>query len=482
MGLRNSLWRRSIFGVVSLVLAATVGIAFLTPTPARAAGGGDGCNPNRAAGSEGTQLDDWYNTQSSAIGGAYANIYNYSPYVATGSGTNGVNETVAAWTVVAKDTNNFGQVGWMEWGYGHTPPLRHVFVQIESGGVYQTQYFDAQTQDTSTYYTTLFSPNGSGGTLSFQVAGSTLSLNSTLTAAASVTWQPLWSKISGEVLNGADQMPGDQRSGKAETFEDSSFYQGGSWHAYSGNSGTATENFQSTYWSNSTASETGKGGTLSIKDWSCPSAETVFQDNTGNLHSYDSTSGGVGYLLPMASGTSPTITGTQNSGWTAAYQDNNNHLHTYTSGGTSTNTNQGMLSGTSPSIATLSNGSWMIAFQANNNVLYTYSSAGTSTSTGQGMLSGTNPSITATSGGGWVIAFQANNGNLYTYTSGGTSTNRSQGMESGTSPAITTLTNGHGVIAFQANNATLYTYSSGGTSTNTNQGMLSTTTPSIAWT
>lgn len=467
---------------IAILLCATTVVLALGLVPsvrAYAAGGGDGCNPHRGVGNDKSQFDGWQNDHISTttVGGAYANIYNYSPWVSANT-SQGSNEIVVAWTMLT-DGTNYAQVGWWEYAGTHGSPQRNVFVEINSNGSDYQQLFTAQTQDTSTYYTTLFTPNGSGGTLSFQVAGSTL--GGIPSAYTTVSWTPHHSQIYGEVHNVADQMPGDQRAGKFETFEDSSYYAGGAWHAYYGDVNTHAFDDQPTDWGQTTALETGKGGTLSDWDWACPLHETAFQDNTGNLHTYDVT-GGVGYLQPMAGGTNPGITATSGGGWVVAYQDNTTNLHIYTSGGTSYQVSLGMKSGTSPSITALSNGTWVVAGQINTGAMFTYTSGGAATNTGQGMLAGTSPSITAIPSAGWEIAFQANTGNLYTYSSGGTSTNRGLGMLSGTSPNITTLSGGSWIIAFQANTSSLWTLTSGGTATNRNQGMAAGTSPSIAGT
>jgi hypothetical protein len=259
------------------VLIASAILVVGSPTIVRAAGGGDGCEPYRSVSAENSQLSYWKNTQSSTVGGVYANIYNYSPWISNASGTAGPNENDSAWTAVAQDLNNFAQVGWMEYagnhvgGSGTGPYVRDVFAQIWTSGSPVTQWWPAETQDTSTYYTTFFAPGSSNGTLSFEVNGSLLSLNSTLLLASIVGWTPTWSQIGGEVHNLADQLPGDARSGKNELFEDSSYYASGSWHGYYGNSGTPPPyNEQPNLWGQSKAPESGKGGTLSIWDRYCP--------------------------------------------------------------------------------------------------------------------------------------------------------------------------------------------------------------------
>ena len=165
--------RRYLSLIVSGCLIAMVAWLATAQSRGYAAGGGDGCNPNRSVGTEGSQWDGWVNTQSSVVGGAYANIYNYSPWVSTGT-PSGQYETVSAWSAVAQDTGNFAQVGWWEFAGSHSSPQRYTFVQIDVNGVAYQWTASAQTQDISTYYTTLFSPysGGGGGTLSFQVAGS----------------------------------------------------------------------------------------------------------------------------------------------------------------------------------------------------------------------------------------------------------------------------------------------------------------------
>ena len=75
-------WRRAMASVIILPLSFVGLLAQTTPT--QAAGGGDGCNPQRANNGA-YYFDGWSSTPSGTINGVYTEIYNYSPWVYPGN-------------------------------------------------------------------------------------------------------------------------------------------------------------------------------------------------------------------------------------------------------------------------------------------------------------------------------------------------------------------------------------------------------------
>lgn len=204
--------------------------------------------------------------------------------------------------------------------------------------------------------------------------------------------------------------------------------------------------------------------------------QAAFQANSGNLYTFDSSSGTANTQQGMASGTSPAITSVS-GGHEEAFQASNGYLYVW-GAAASGNTQLGMASGTSPAAATQSDGSYVVAFQANTGDLWIYRSSG-AYDTGQGMMQGTSPAIAASPNGGFRVAFQANTGVMYTYDSASGSLSTGEGMMQGTSPSIAALAGGGYEESFQANTGNLFVWGDGG-SYDTQQGMAAHTSPAIA--
>ena len=208
----------------------------------------------------------------------------------------------------------------------------------------------------------------------------------------------------------------------------------------------------------------------------------AFQTNTGNLYTFDSSSGTSATTQGLSSDTSPAITKVS-SGYEEAFRAANGDLFVYGSN-SSGDTLQGMQRGTSPSIAALpTSANFEVAFQANNGDLYIYSSAtGSAINTGLGMADWSSPSIAALSGGGYQTAFQAaGSGDLYVYGTEGTY-NTQQGMMAGMSPSIAAASSNNNFrVAFDVvGSGDLYTFDSVTGTSATNLGLASGTSPAIA--
>jgi hypothetical protein len=207
------------------------------------------------------------------------------------------------------------------------------------------------------------------------------------------------------------------------------------------------------------------------------SFRAAFQANNGNLYTYDSSAGPAAYNLPMASGTSPSITAVS-GGYENAYQATTHNLVVY-GDSKKADTGQGMMPGTSPSIAApAGSSSFEVAFQANNGNLYTYNSSTGPAAYSLPMESGTSPSIAALSNGGYEIAYQANSGVLVVYGAAAKG-NTGMPMKAGTNPAIAPLPNGGYEVAYQSDTGELVDWGTG-QKYNTTQGMMPGTSPSIA--
>ena len=192
------------------------------------AGGSPGtkCDPSVAdsgrVNDNNTYFDGWGRNFSYVIGGVYASIYNYSPWVWPQKLNNGNFNASSAWTMLAASTIAYGQIGWWEFAFGE----RHTFIQFADSSGPDTVYEDpsgSQPVGTSSYYTTLYGADGAG-VLSFQVNGSTI-------FDRLVSFSPTSAQIAGEINTLSDQMPGN--TSFHEDLADSHVYTQG-WQTFSG--------------------------------------------------------------------------------------------------------------------------------------------------------------------------------------------------------------------------------------------------------
>ncbi|MHB1527670.1 MAG: hypothetical protein ACYCZN_15600 [Candidatus Dormibacteria bacterium] len=158
-------------------------------------------------------FDGWqYNDGN--LGGVYADIYNYSPWVQSGS-------MVASWVMLASSNGLYwAQIGWLEDPGGY----RYTFYQgRDTNGVYH--------QDLTIL------PFGVGTTQLYEVLYNntpgkyTLYIDGTLYATLSLGFTPSSAQNYGEVHNEKDQMPGSQST--LEVFSDAHVYAGG-WRNFGG--------------------------------------------------------------------------------------------------------------------------------------------------------------------------------------------------------------------------------------------------------
>jgi hypothetical protein len=190
------------------VAAALAGVTIL-PTPAAAK-----CQPPPSRGDDGKFYQDgWTRPNAGAVGGVYANILNYSPWVQPGR------PQTTDWTMVYQQfSTNHAQLGWWEDAGG----ARHTYLEWTHDGTYSQHFKDPYATGSYTYYDTEDHPNGSS--FVFYTAGS-------FWESQTAQWAPDSGAAAGEVWTSASQMPGGYNN--PETSNDAHIYLG-SWQSFSG--------------------------------------------------------------------------------------------------------------------------------------------------------------------------------------------------------------------------------------------------------
>lgn len=214
--------------VISLVisLASLVG---LVRSHAAAAGGGDGCQPAPATQNYPMNYDDGWTRDVTGqyLGGVYADIKDYSPWVSRYNGSS-TESSVVAWVMLTDATRQWwAQVGWLE----YPGTSRHTFEQTFGPGynVPYTHLDPSEPINSFIYYDVLYG-NAGPGIFSFTYNGSLSSDED------SPSFTPAGAQSAGETLSNADQMPGGYQSyAWYETFKDSHIWLGSSWQAFNGN-------------------------------------------------------------------------------------------------------------------------------------------------------------------------------------------------------------------------------------------------------
>jgi|SRR5438093_7720138 len=171
--------------------------------------------------------DGWkHNAVPNVTDGAYAKIWNYSPWV-----FNVPNNFSAAWVMLTNDhpygtDAGYAQVGYLEFAGGWAQ--HHTFVQEHNYGETpkRTILYAPQPASTYTYYTILYDEFWNRFT--YQVAGSSLN-----EVWSPTNWIPHEAQASGETLSKADQMPGGYlTAGDYVDLFDSEYYTSGAWHYF----------------------------------------------------------------------------------------------------------------------------------------------------------------------------------------------------------------------------------------------------------
>jgi hypothetical protein len=206
--------------------------------------------------------------------------------------------------------------------------------------------------------------------------------------------------------------------------------------------------------------------------------------------------------LPVAPGTTPSVTALSSTETAIAFQGSNGDLWTWAgdTGSEGTAVDQGvkMWAGTSPSIVAGSfSNTTAVAFQASTGVLETWSGdpadAGTAVPTPFGMAPGTSPSITfvLSNAGDAAVAFQGSDHDLWGWignpATAGSAAGTAFAVAAGTSPSISFLgsDNDTTAVAFQGGDGDLWTWDANpefpadGSGTSTGLSMATGTSPSI---
>jgi hypothetical protein len=169
--------------------------------------------------------------------------------------------------------------------------------------------------------------------------------------------------------------------------------------------------------------------------------EVVFADGINDLWTLNlATSSASDTTVAMQAGTSPSIAGTGAAAGQAdiAYHGSNGDLWVLPLGGSPKDLGLPMAPGTSPSITEVAGDTDVIAYADPGGSLREVSPAGAGGPIGVSMAAGTSPGITGDSGGGTVVAVQSSAGHLVTYDSGtGALTDTGLALMSGSSPDIT---------------------------------------------
>jgi len=186
------------------------------------------CAPNRN--NVATRIQDgWYRYPGvSQIGGVYADMFNYDPYVAPGP----FEDDVVAY-VELRGPGDYAVVGWQEKQVNH----RYSFGEYsDASGVHFTQYTTPEPQPENTYsfYTALYD-NYAPGYVTFYIAGRLVHIIPPL------GWTPIEGAMYGEIARLASQMPGGINS--PEVFRSSRIWYSGSWRSFGGTIWNPSSNY-----------------------------------------------------------------------------------------------------------------------------------------------------------------------------------------------------------------------------------------------
>jgi hypothetical protein len=199
--------RTGLAKALASTVLATVFVTFLSTAPVAAK-----CYPARS--NDGiTYFDGWErDTVGVTVGGIYAAILNYSPWVYSGN-------LSTAWTMLAYLGDNWAQIGWIEYAGG----VRYTVIQWTIGpNNARTKYLGPQSVGSTSTYTVLY--NNTPGDFTFQVNGSTVDLET-------ASFGPTKGENYGEIHTRADQMAGATQA--HENFSNAHIYING-WQAFSG--------------------------------------------------------------------------------------------------------------------------------------------------------------------------------------------------------------------------------------------------------
>jgi hypothetical protein len=181
-----------------------------TSAPAAAAfpdsGGGDGCNPGRPDNSTtyywiGGTSQNTKIINGTPIGGVYANIRTYSPFVAGPNQGAPSGDSVSEWVMLDAGTpgssDQWAQIGWLEFPGG----VRNTFIQTADGSNnIHTDYYSPSPINSTQTYGVLYQP---GAQDPFVIAENGVNL-----VEVHLSWAPDSADINAELHTEASQVPG----------------------------------------------------------------------------------------------------------------------------------------------------------------------------------------------------------------------------------------------------------------------------------
>jgi hypothetical protein len=206
------------------------------PTGGSCVAGTAKCPPprrNGAACSKCSKFDGATNTFYTTVGGIYARVRNYSPWVDPAS------YSVSAWVALEKtgSGNELAQIGWRERPYGQRDtlveflfPPEPLLSDCNPAAVGSTVGINKLTcnsvpipaqSEPYTYYTVLYG---------YEPGQFTFFINGNKVARAPASFVPNRADVIGETNTFGDQMPGD--AGDPEVFENINVYVNGAWQPF----------------------------------------------------------------------------------------------------------------------------------------------------------------------------------------------------------------------------------------------------------
>lgn len=154
------------------------------------------------------------------VGGIYAEIRNYSPWVDPNPDPHGYTPASTAWVMLQGNGAYWAQIGWLEIGGGH----RWTFTQTHTPGTTPiTHLTDPRMTDHYTYYTVLYNA-GPPAKLTFQYRDSSQGTPTTIEAPLT-SWVPYYGSLASEISTYSNQMAGSVSD--TEGFYDAHWYVGG---------------------------------------------------------------------------------------------------------------------------------------------------------------------------------------------------------------------------------------------------------------
>ena len=189
------------------------------------------CNPNRPDDAT-TRLVGWYRTPGVAVGGVYANVKIYNPYIYPASGPSQYENSIWTWVMLSDAaTANWAQIGYIKLQQNFTG-----FIQwTDTGHGLHTWWYGPPPNDNPPtpgqyhYYTVLYGNYGPGY-LTFYDGHNGVNYNKGIVAPEySGGWQPTTAENQGETKSRASQMAGGLYN--PVYFADSHIYYTGAWRA-----------------------------------------------------------------------------------------------------------------------------------------------------------------------------------------------------------------------------------------------------------